>query len=292
MRATGPQGRIGPVKGRSAKSASPSAHPVGKTPTEPPQSYRPPASDPEIIRPIPALTTLVSVCAAALCLPATSGASGPSGGAGMPTPVKIPTAQPANLTVSATANGMTIAAPESGALRSPLIVDGSLPAGDAGRTIELEMSGAKTDWTWQLATQTQVRGDGSYEASWAPARAGQYAVRAVVEQSGATAASGLPTITVTVYRPAVATLYGPGFYGRRTACGTILRKVTVGVANRTLPCGTKVALYYGGRMLVVPVIDRGPYANGANWDLTMVTGRALAITTTETIGAVPLPRTG
>ena len=90
-------------------------------------------------------------------------------------------------------------------------------------------------------------------------------------------------------RPAVATLYGPGFYGRRTACGRILRKVTVGVANRTLPCGTRVALYYKGQMLVVPVIDRGPYANGANWDLTMVTGEALSLRTTATIGAVPLP---
>ena len=210
----------------------------------------------------------------------------------MPTPVQLPTAQPANLTVSATANGMTIAAPESGAFRSPLMVGGSLPASDAGRTIELEMSGPRTNWTWQQAAQTQVRSDGSYTASWVPARPGQYSVRPVVQQSGASAASGLPTITVTVYRPAVATLYGPGFYGRRTACGTILRKTTIGVANRTLPCGTKVALYYGGQMLVVPVIDRGPYANGANWDLTMVTGRVLAMTSTETIGAVPLPRTG
>lgn len=245
-----------------------------------------------MIRPIPVLTTLASACAAALCLPAASGASAPSGGAGMPTPAAMPTAQPANLTVSATANGMTIAAPESALLRSPLLVDGSLPAADAGSTIELEMSGAKTNWTWQPATETQVRVDGTYAASWAPARPGRYAVRAVVGQSGAYAATGLPTITVTVYRPAVATLYGPGFYGRRTACGTILRKVTIGVANRTLPCGTRVALYYGGRMLVVPVIDRGPYAYGASWDLTMATGQVLGLYTTATIGAVPLAGAG
>jgi rare lipoprotein A len=90
--------------------------------------------------------------------------------------------------------------------------------------------------------------------------------------------------------PATATLYGPGFYGRRTACGVVLRRSTIGVAHRWLPCGTPVAIYYDGRMLIVPVIDRGPYANGANWDLTMATGRALGLAGTASIGAVSLPR--
>jgi rare lipoprotein A (peptidoglycan hydrolase) len=115
----------------------------------------------------------------------------------------------------------------------------------------------------------------------------------VLTQANANAATGdatgAPTINVIVYRSAIATLYGPGFYGHRTACGTILRKWTIGVANRTLPCGTPVAVYYRGQMLVVPVIDRGPYAHGATWDLTMAAGSALAVYTTATVGAVPLP---
>jgi rare lipoprotein A (peptidoglycan hydrolase) len=41
--------------------------------------------------------------------------------------------------------------------------------------------------------------------------------------------------------------------------------------------------------VTVPVIDRGPYAHGANWDLTMATGQALGIFETETIGAAPFP---
>ncbi len=139
-------------------------------------------------------------------------------------------------------------------------------------------------------TQTQVRSNGSYAATWKTNRAGQFAVRAVIAQSGAHASSGLPTINVIVYRPSIATLYGPGFYGHRTACGRILRRYTIGVANRTLPCGTPVAVYYDGQMMVVPVIDRGPYANGANWDLTMATGAALGVDTTATIGAAALPR--
>jgi rare lipoprotein A (peptidoglycan hydrolase) len=63
---------------------------------------------------------------------------------------------------------------------------------------------------------------------------------------------------------------------------------TLGVANRKLPCGTQVAIYYRGRTVVVPVIDRGPYANNANWDLTMATGRALGMNSTSTVGAMSL----
>ena len=97
-------------------------------------------------------------------------------------------------------------------------------------------------------------------------------------------------LTIVVYRTALATQYGPGFYGSRTACGERLRRATLGVANRTLTCGTPVAIYYRGRTIVVPVIDRGPYANGADWDLTEATGRALGIPGTATIGAVSVPR--
>ncbi len=68
----------------------------------------------------------------------------------------------------------------------------------------------------------------------------------------------------------------------------MLRHATLGVANRTLPCGTKVSLLWHGRTLVVPVIDRGPYANGADWDLTSATAQALGIDSTVTLGALPV----
>jgi hypothetical protein len=64
--------------------------------------------------------------------------------------------------------------------------------------------------------------------------------------------------------------YGPGFYGKRTACGLALTTTLVGVAHRTLPCGTKVTFKNpsNGRMITVPVVDRGPYVSGRDWDLT------------------------
>lgn len=62
--------------------------------------------------------------------------------------------------------------------------------------------------------------------------------------------------------------YGPGFYGRRTACGLAYTKTILGVAHRTLPCGTKVTFMWKGRSITVPVIDRGPYVSGRQWDLS------------------------
>jgi rare lipoprotein A len=69
-------------------------------------------------------------------------------------------------------------------------------------------------------------------------------------------------------RTAGATWYGPGFYGHKTACGQVLRPTTIGVAHRSLPCGTTVKFAYHGHYLITKVIDRGPYTVGNAWDLT------------------------
>jgi rare lipoprotein A (peptidoglycan hydrolase) len=76
-------------------------------------------------------------------------------------------------------------------------------------------------------------------------------------------------------RWAGATWYGPGLYGRHTACGQLLTARTIGVAHRSLPCGTPVKFLYRGRSIVAPVIDRGPYTRGNSWDLTLATAEAL-----------------
>lgn len=76
----------------------------------------------------------------------------------------------------------------------------------------------------------------------------------------------------------LATWFGPGLFGRHTACGQLLTKQLVGVANRTLPCGTLVDFSYQGHQLTVPVVDRGPYSSiGANWDLTENAARLLKV---------------
>jgi rare lipoprotein A len=91
-----------------------------------------------------------------------------------------------------------------------------------------------------------------------------------------------------VYEPVTASWYGPGLYGNHTACGARLTHRTLGVAHKRLPCGTKVALRYQGRTIVVPVIDRGPYTRGVAYDLTYATARKLGMRATSKVGAAPL----
>ena len=62
--------------------------------------------------------------------------------------------------------------------------------------------------------------------------------------------------------------YGPGLIGNGTACGQTLTRRLVGVAHRTLPCGTRIQFRYDGKTLTVPVVDRGPYVGDRVFDLT------------------------
>jgi peptidoglycan lytic transglycosylase len=84
-------------------------------------------------------------------------------------------------------------------------------------------------------------------------------------------------LTFSPFRYAGASWYGgTGMWGRSTACGQVLRPATIGVANKTLPCGTPVKFVWHGRSIVAPVIDRGPYVKGRAWDLTSAAAEALS----------------
>ena len=83
-------------------------------------------------------------------------------------------------------------------------------------------------------------------------------------------------LSFTPFRFAGASWYGgKTMWGRSTACGQVLRPTTIGVANKTLPCGTPVKFVWRGRSVVAPVIDRGPYIRGRAWDLTAAAAEAL-----------------
>ena len=84
--------------------------------------------------------------------------------------------------------------------------------------------------------------------------------------NGTTAAA--PGLAFTPMKSAGATWYGPGLYGNHTACGQTLTPQIIGVAHKTLPCGTTVKLAYHGHYLITTVIDRGPYSPGNSFDLT------------------------
>jgi hypothetical protein len=69
--------------------------------------------------------------------------------------------------------------------------------------------------------------------------------------------------------------YGSDFYGRRTACGLRYSRDLLGVAHRTLKCGTLITFQANGVTITVPVIDRGPYVSGREWDMSAALCKAL-----------------
>jgi rare lipoprotein A len=113
-----------------------------------------------------------------------------------------------------------------------------------------------------------TKANGTFALRWVPGRTGTYAVRAYGVHDRGTSGSESAARNLTTYRLAGASYYGPGLYGNGVACGGTLLPGTMGVANKTLPCGTKVMLRYHGRTVTVPVIDRGPYVAGRDYDLT------------------------
>jgi peptidoglycan lytic transglycosylase len=120
----------------------------------------------------------------------------------------------------------------------------------------------------RAARGVTTKANGTFALRWVPGRTGSYAVRAYgVHDRRVTGSLSVPR-RLTTYRLAGASYYGPGLYGNGVACGGTLLPDTMGVANKTLPCGTMVKLRYHGRAVTVPVIDRGPYVAGRDYDLT------------------------
>jgi peptidoglycan lytic transglycosylase len=139
------------------------------------------------------------------------------------------------------------------------------------RKVVIQVGGQK------LRTHTQS--DGTYRVRWHAAGSGTYRARATVADTNVRS----HPMTVYAFRPAEASYYGPGLYGGGLACGGTLSPGKLGVANKTLPCGSKVTLRYHGKTVTVPVIDRGPYAGNREYDLTAATKAELGFPSTGTV---------
>lgn len=77
----------------------------------------------------------------------------------------------------------------------------------------------------------------------------------------------------------MASWYGPGFHGRRTASGARFNQHALTAAHRTLPFGTlvRVTNQRNKRSCVVKINDRGPYAHGRIIDLSSGAARRIGI---------------
>jgi rare lipoprotein A len=160
-------------------------------------------------------------------------------------------------------------------------VRGLLRPGVSGRIVRLQV---RTRRGWRTVDRARTRRSGRFRAAWRASRPGRYRLR--VRFRGDRRNAGVTRRVrgrVYVYRRGRASWYGPGFYGSRTACGRRLGTRTLGVAHRRLRCGTRVTFRYRGRTVTVPVIDRGPYAGGREWDLTAATKRRLRFPSTGVV---------
>jgi len=141
--------------------------------------------------------------------------------------------------------------------------------GPSGRLITLQALG-RGGWHTLASARTGTRG--RFRLSYTPRRVGSKLVRLRFAGVPSERASHRRLGRLNVYRLAEASWYGGG---GSLACGGWLTSATMGVANKTLPCGTLVTLRYDGRIVRVPVVDRGPYVEGREFDLTEATKQAL-----------------
>jgi hypothetical protein len=240
------------------------------------------------------LLAMGAVAGVLLLLPAaadaaTTGAA-PAASSDAPSPGGLSYSDPNAPTVFA--DGSTLTAPAGELVGDAVSVSGTVAGTEAGDAVAIQRADVTAGWL-TVAT-AMVAPDGTYSASFTADRAVKTTLRAVPASSAATAASRAVTASgaapegraLTLYRPSKVTWYGPGFYGKKTACGVRLHKATLGVANKSLPCGTLVDLYNNGQTVTVPVIDRGPFRKGTSYDLTSATAAAIGVTATTTIGAV------
>jgi rare lipoprotein A len=159
------------------------------------------------------------------------------------------------------------------------LVSGHLRPGIAGRSVLLQR---QTRRGWRTIARTTTRAGGAFRVGFRARRLGSARVR--VRVSGGGAPVYRETVgRLNVYRHVFVSWYGPGLYGNRLSCGGTLGPGTIGVASKTLPCGTRVTLRYHGRTLRVRVIDRGPYVGGREYDLTSATHARLRSPSTGSI---------
>jgi rare lipoprotein A len=154
---------------------------------------------------------------------------------------------------------------------------GALHIGLGGRVVYLQRLG-RHGWRSVVHTFTGTRG--RFVLSYAPHHLLSERVRVLFAGDARGLGTDRYVGLLSSYRLADASWYGGG---GGLACGGELTSSTMGVANKTLPCGTLVTLRYGDRTVRVPVVDRGPYVAGREFDLTEATKRALGF---EGVGEV------
>jgi rare lipoprotein A len=88
-----------------------------------------------------------------------------------------------------------------------------------------------------------------------------------------------PSASVGEVETGTASWYGPGFHGKRTACGEAFDQDALTAAHRTYTCGARVrvTLIATGKSVLVRVNDRLPPGKGRLIDLSRGAAKAIGL---------------
>jgi hypothetical protein len=222
---------------------------------------------------------------AALALTATvpAAAAAPSGGAIAPSATSTAAAP------AATAERKPAPRPQirvrteraAGLVGRSAVYAGSVARHRAGQRVRLEL---RSGSGWHVVDRDAVGRNGRFRVTTKIHRIGddRAARLRIVETAGAK--GDVERVErVHGFRRTFASYYGPGLYGGALACGGRLSPGTIGVAHKSMPCGTKLTLRLGGREVQARVVDRGPYVGGREFDLTAATKARLGFGSTGTV---------
>lgn len=160
-------------------------------------------------------------------------------------------------------------------LGDPIAVKGRVVPGGSRRQVSVRVGGE--------TVKGRTAKSGRFAIKVKADDVGESAVRVRAASDKIAAGSGDKAGKVAVLRPAIASYYGPGLYGNSLGCGGTLQPDTVGVAHKSLPCGTKLIVAYGDRSVKTAVIDRGPYVGNREFDLTEALRNELGFGSTGTV---------
>jgi hypothetical protein len=155
-------------------------------------------------------------------------------------------------------------------------VRGRLLPALAGSLVRLE---GRFRGQWRRLATSRTGPRGGFVVRYAAGDTGEHRLRVLFSGNRRESLAKARAGTLTVFSPTVASWYDDG---GSTACGF---HAYYGVANKSLPCGTKVAFHYNGRTVTATVDDRGPFVPGRDWDLNQNTAGALGFGGVDTVWA-------
>jgi hypothetical protein len=130
----------------------------------------------------------------------------------------------------------------------PIDVTGTLLPRGAGRTVRLEGHAGRG---WRTLAMARTHSDGRFAIRYAAGGAGGGQVRVRFAGDRLSGASATLAHELVTFHQTVASWYDDG---GTTACGF---HAGLGVANRSLPCGTRVTFRYGGRTVTATALGFG-----------------------------------